>query len=276
MDDSYRAERLGLWPTRKGDSLTDPLAEPDRIAFAGDWHGDTNWACQTVWQAHKRGADVLVHLGDTGYQFRPLFLTRLDAALAKAKMPMMFVDGNHDDHQWLAGQRIGRNGLRRLTDRIWHIPRGFRWQWGGLTFCGLGGAHSVDATYRRRGGLMWQPQERITDEQAALVKAGGLCDVLISHDCPAGVAIPGLHSEDFPPLEILRAEEHRELMRTIVDVIRPRAIWHGHYHVRYEQAVDFGWGRIDVRGLAENRLSVDDNLHVIGLDELSASLEVRR
>lgn len=254
---------------------TNPLTQPDRIAIAGDWHGDIAWACQAIWNAQERGANVIMHLGDFGYEFRPHFLTRLDQALSIAGIPLMFIDGNHDDHQWLARQRVGRNGLRQITDWMWHVPRGFRWKWGGLKFCGLGGAHSVDGIWRRQGGLMWQPEERITETQATLVKGGGWCDVLLAHDCPAGVDIPGLHPDDFPQIEILRAEEHRQLLREIVGWIRPRAIWHGHYHVRHEQFVNLGYGRVKVTGLAENGTSLPENLQVIDLADLAAGLGAR-
>jgi Calcineurin-like phosphoesterase superfamily domain len=251
---------------------TNPLTTPQRLAIAGDWHGDTNWACQAAWHAHSRGADVLIHLGDFGYEFRPHFLTRLTETLTAAGLPLLFVDGNHDDHLWLARRKVGRNGLRQLTDWVWHIPRGFRWRWGDLKFCGLGGAHSVDAGWRRRGGLMWQPQERITETQATIVKGGGRCDVLFSHDCPAGVDIPGLHPGDFPAAELLRAAEHRQLLREIVDVVQPRVIWHGHYHQRYEQKVNFGFGPVKVCGLAENGSAIAGNLTIVDLTDLATDL----
>lgn len=252
-----------------------PLTTPRRLAIAGDWHGDTAWACKAVWAAQERGANVIAHLGDFGYQFHPGFLLRLHEALSVAGIPLMFIDGNHDDHQWLAQLPVGRNRLRKLTDWIWHIPRGFRWRWGTLRFCGLGGAHSVDGIWRRQGGLMWQKEERITEEQATMVKGGGWCDVLFAHDCPAGVPIPHLHPEDFPQIEILRAEEHRQLLREVVDAVRPRAIWHGHYHIRYEQPINFGYGPVKVTGLADNGSSIGDNLQIVDLEDLAAGLAAR-
>lgn len=249
-----------------------PLTQPDRIAIAGDWHGDIAWACQAIWHAHEHGADTLIHLGDFGYQFKPHFLIRLNEILATCGMSLLFVDGNHDDHEWLATLRVHRTGLRPLGDWIWHVPRGFRWKWHGLRFVGVGGAHSVDGMWRRQGGLMWQPAERITDEQAAEVMRGGVADVMFSHDCPSGVDIPGLNPRDFPHFEILRAQEHRLLLRQIVDVVKPQAIWHGHYHVPYQQQPNFGWGPIAVSGLAENGSSIAGNLHLVDLPDLAVAL----
>jgi len=246
----------------------DLLAQPRRIAFAGDWHADESWAVDAVYAAANKAADVIVHLGDFGYQFRPKFLTTLNAALADTETPLLFIDGNHDNHRWLNRLPIETNGLRLIGDWIWHIPRGFRWMWGELRFLGLGGAHSVDGTYRRQAGLMWQPEERITDIQAQSTINGGPADVLIAHDCPAGVQVPGLTPHRFPQFEVLRGDEHRTLLRKVVDRVRPQIIWHGHYHVRYDATVDFGYGPVQVHGLNSNDTRMRDNLQVVELADL--------
>ncbi len=252
--------------------LTDPLTEPGRVAFAGDWHGDIAWACQMIWLAAEQEAKAILHTGDFGYRFTAHFLTRLHEALMFVGIPLLFVDGNHDDHQWLARQKLSVNGLRPLGDWMWHIPRGLRWTWSGLRFLGLGGAHSVDATFRQRGGLMWQPQERITAKQAQLVREGGPADVMLSHDCPTGVNIPGLHPEDFPAFEIQRGEQHRKLLWKVTDVVRPKAIVHGHYHSAYRVHADIGYGPVEVVGLAENGTSFAKNMHIVDLPRWAAVL----
>ncbi len=251
-------------------AFTNPLVKPPScIAVAGDWHGDLRWAIQGVKWAADRGAKVIVHCGDFGYLFRPHFLVRLNEALMVLGIHLMFVEGNHEDHVWLNRQPIGRPGLRQLTDFIWHLPRGFRWRWAGIQFLALGGAHSVDAGWRRKGGQLWQPEERITAEQAALVRAGGPVDVLVSHDCPAGVDIPDLHPEDFEPIELRHAADHRELLRTVADAVQPRHIWHGHYHVRYNAIAQLGYGPVQVLGLAENGSSLEANMQLIDLADLA-------
>jgi Icc-related predicted phosphoesterase len=92
--------------------------------------------------------------------------------------------------------------------------------------------------------------------------------VMVSHDCPTGVAIPGLSPEMFQAREIESAEKHRETVRGIVDEIQPLWIVHGHYHVAYTQFVDFGYGRVLVAGLDCDGEPVADNLRVFDLDQL--------
>jgi predicted phosphodiesterase len=260
--------------------VVDPLAEPDRIGVCGDWHGDGVWGALVIGYATARGASAIVHLGDFGEHFHPRYLRTLDRALAVGEVPLLFVDGNHEDHRWLARQPLDERGLRRISDWVWHLPRGFRWQWAGLRFLALGGAHSVDGIWRRKEGELWQREERITDEQAAAVAAAGPADVLVAHDCPTGVPIPGIDVRGpddppvkFPMIELLRAAEHRQILRGVVDQVQPRAIWHGHYHVAYESYADLGYGPVCVAGLNCNRSSLPENVCVVDLDVFARQLK---
>lgn len=246
----------------------DPLAEPSRIAFAGDWHENASWAESAIAHAKDQGADVIVHLGDFGYHFSRPFLRRVSTALAHAQIPLLFVDGNHEHHRRLLAYPIGSDGLREITGGVWHLPRGFRWTWADVRFLALGGAYSVDRPWRRPG-LEWWPEEAITEDQAAHATAGGPADVLIAHDCPHGVDIPGLQPDLFPPLEILRAEEHRQVLRRVVDVVQPRMIWHGHYHQDYEQTAEFGYGPVHVAGLDCDGTTLSSNVRVVDLADLA-------
>lgn len=222
-----------------------------------------------VERAGLQKAGVIVHTGDLGYDFKPEFLIALTVTLAKWGIVLLFVDGNHEHHQWLNRQPLDPStGLRQLTSHIWHIPRGLRWTWGGVTFLGLGGAHSVDGPQRRRDGDLWFPEETISPAQAAAAMEDGPADVLICHDWPAGVPVPGLNPGDFPFIETMRAEEHREQLRNIVTTVQPRWIWHGHLHHRHETLHDFGYGPVVVNGLGCNTGKLRDNLQFIDLDHL--------
>jgi predicted phosphodiesterase len=252
-----------------------PLATPRRIAFAGDWHENADWAEQAIAYAKHHDADVIVHLGDFGYNFGRSFLRRVSTELAHARIPLLFVDGNHENFDRLHRYPISVSGLRQVTGGVYHLPRGFRWQWAGVRFLALGGAHSVDRPYRVPG-VSWWKDETLTDEQVAEAIAGGPADILVSHDCPTGVDIPGLRPDLFPPLEILRAEEHRAVLRRVVDAVRPQWIWHGHYHQNYGRFVDFGYGPMTVVGLDCDGSSVEANVQVVELANLAALVDASR
>ncbi len=227
-------------------TLQDPLSTPARITFAGDWHMNTAWAVAAIHRAADEGSDVIVHLGDFGYSFYPRFLRPVSRALEDIGMHLLFIDGNHEDHRWILRQPQRPDGLRLIhLPNIWHLPRGFRWTWDGVQFLAMGGASSVDIRIRRQHGMLWQPEEAITPAQAQLAIEGGPADVMVTHDCPSGVQIPFVDDPGrvapFPADDLARSRQHRKLLRTVVDAVKPASLWHGHYHISHVQDVNLGW-----------------------------------
>lgn len=233
-----------------------------KIAYAGDWHANREWAVRAIEYAREQGAEIIVHLGDYGYNFTPGFRNDVELALSQAHMDLWFVDGNHENFTRLYSQPKMANGRRRISEHVYHLPRGHRWEWNGVKFLAVGGAYSVDRRWRQHG-VSWWSEEVVTDQEVELACKGGPVDVLISHDVPSGFEIPGLSSGVWPPLEILRAEEHRTQLRKIVDSVKPREVWHGHYHVRYDKEVDFGYGKVEVHGLDMDATSLEDNVIIL-------------
>jgi hypothetical protein len=143
----------------------------------------------------------------------------------------------------------GPDGRSPVTDRISHLPRGCRWQWHGRRWLALGGAVSLDRA-ERTAGRDWFGEEEISPAQAAAVVAGGRADVLVSHDCPAGIehaftAVPPAWSR----ADVARSERHRERLAGVAAAVRPAVLLHGHLHEYYQRTVDLGWGPVAVTGL---------------------------
>lgn len=255
--------------------MTNPLAEPARIAFAGAWHMNGRYAATAIEHVAGR-VDVIIHLGDFGYTFDAPFMKTVERSLAEHGLPLLFVDGNHECFPTLLRYPIRSNGLRQLTDHIWHLPRGFRWTWAGVRFLACSGAYSVDRPYRIPGASWWR-DETISAVDVAKVMAGGPADVLISHDCPVGVVIPGIDDRStpppFPPLEIMRANEHRQLLRSAIEAVRPRLIWHGHYHRAYQTVADLGYGPVTAVGLNCDGFDLDENIKVVDLVDIATVVE---
>jgi Calcineurin-like phosphoesterase len=229
---------------------------PERIGVAGDWHGNTEWATRAVSkigaQLPADGLRLIVHLGDFGIWPGPggqRYLSRLDAELAAAGAELWFVDGNHEDFTQLAALRPGADGRAQVTERIWYLPRGHRWRWHGRDWLALGGAVSLDRAGRTEGADWW-PEEEITRRQAASVIEAGPADVMVTHECPAGVehAFPPLPS-GWAPADLRRSDAHRGLLREVVLAVRPSWLMHGHLHLSYQRQTDLGAGPIEVTGL---------------------------
>jgi hypothetical protein len=134
-------------------------------------------------------------------------------------------------------------------ERIWHLPRGCRWRWHDREWLALGGAVSLDLA-RRTPGQDWWPEEEITWRQAGAVISAGPADVMVTHECPAGV------EHTFPPppswwaaADLRRSDAHRALVREVVLAVRPHWLMHGHLHIGYQRRVDFGSGPVEVTGL---------------------------
>lgn len=255
--------------------MTGRIEFPDdlrHVAFAGDWHADERFAEHQIARLPDE-VEVVLHTGDFGYRFSPYYLNAVDRAATRAGVIVAFVDGNHEDFSVLhSAWPVDDDGVRRLRPRVWHLPRGMRWEWSGLRFLALGGAHSVDRQHRV-AGIEWWPQETITIEDALRACEGGPAEVMLTHDAPAGHHIPGLlPAGTFPSEEIAASDRHREVLRRVVDVVRPRAVWHGHYHSRYTAETDSG---CVITGLgAEGRSSeaFEANVDVVDLAELATEI----
>jgi len=81
----------------------------------------------------------------------------------------------------------------------------------------------------RRHGHDWWPDEEITGEQEAAIIGGGHADVMVCHDCPAGVphAFPPPPPE-WSPADLARNDAHRARLQRIADAVRPDHLKHGH------------------------------------------------
>lgn len=242
---------------------------PSRVALAGDWHANTDYGVEAIVHAGRRHADVIIHLGDFGYNFTDTYLDALEAALAAQDLVLGFVEGNHENFDWLLTQPVDADGLRHLRERIVHLPRGLRWQWGTTRCLAVGGAYSIDE-FLRVEHTSWWPQERITEADVRSIVARGPADVMFCHDCPAGVAVPGMDRDryGFPECALRASEDNRRRLREIVDRVRPRRLWHGHFHRRYQallHGVDY---RTVVDGLGRDKSPLDNNMIVTDLRHL--------
>lgn len=254
-----------------------PLGLPDVIGIAGDWHMNLPWAVKAIEYMAKNQVDTVLHTGDLWYDFKPDFMAGVEAALAKHKMNMLAVDGNHEDHEFLYSYPVQRaTGLRKVTPHVYHIPRGKRWKWDGVRFMGLGGAHSVDRGYRIQQGYLWSYQELISEKDVRRALRGGQVDVLLSHDCPASVPIPNLSktSSLFPAEEIKQSEAHRQYLEdAVVRNVKPYMIFHGHYHRKYKVGGNFfDYGPVSVMGLDCDGTTMQDNIKIVKMQDLKRAL----
>jgi len=261
-----------------------------KIGVIGDTHANLQFLRWALKSLKEQGCTQAVIDGDFGFVWKrpsgyPVSLTAteipkgewaakvyrslnpIEQAARYYGIDVAILLGNHDNYDaWeLAGfptrfpVPIPVEGSKRLT----YLPRGARWEWGGLRFLSMGGAVSIDK-HHRTDGIDWWPQELITD---ADVEACGTdpVDVLLSHDSPPNPQLQRFLDEwnDFGITYKMDAlsQNSRWFMGQIADAVTPKLVVHGHYHHRYTWAED---DRVVV-GLNRDG-SGDDALYVIDSD----------
>jgi len=215
----------------------DNLVEPGavmRAAICGDWHGNQFFAARAIRYAKEHHADVILHVGDFAYRFAPKFMAHVQRTLEDTGLTLGFVPGNHDDYTYLDCKQAeyGATAIP-LRPNIFYLPRNYRWEWNSVPFLAMGGAVSVDKKWRQPGREWW-PRETIDQDEARQAIDEGPVGVMICHDVPDGVRIPCIEGNPFGfPADVLaEADQHRRLLRQIVDGVKPMYLFAGHYHCR--------------------------------------------
>ena len=231
--------------------------------MAGDWHGNRDWAEACFEAAARHGCDAVVQLGDFGLWpgREDAWLDHVDGLAAAAGAPLVWIDGNHENHDALDRWRQGADssGLVRMRDSVQWATRGARWDWEGVRFGALGGAVSMDRFLRRRG-VNWWAGEVVT--QADVDRLGDApLDVLLTHAAPT--TFPGPYRPLPLPKPILDdAREVRSLLDQAVARTGPALVLHGHYHARITAVMEHR----TVEGLAHDKSSPAEALALLDLD----------
>lgn len=221
----------------------------ERIGLLGDTHSSVVAAVDAIERFHSQGITRILHVGDFG--FWPgvpgaKFLASVNTHLSRREMTMYVTPGNHEDYTFLRALSVEEDGWQRARQNIFVAPRGHRWEWEGISFVSLGGAPSVDRSWRlgaqrKHGHPVWWAEEDITREDMEKTMLGGYADVMVAHDAPFGV--PGVergiagNPHNFLEMDLRYAYEGRKKMQEVVDVVRPKLFFHGHYHFKVEDEI---------------------------------------
>jgi hypothetical protein len=212
-----------------------------RILVAGDTHGNFPHLQYLIREAKKADCDTIVQVGDFGFTWpgKKVFDAVLQPYLAKHGITLYWVDGNHDNYTDLQHRGIWESDKPEpMSNNVTYLPRACRWEWDGVSFMSLGGGISIDKD-RRVTGLSWWREESLSYGQIQRAIDGGPVDVMLTHDCPAGVR----PLEKFLQTETARfgvpyktefaSTMHRKALGEATAVAQPRLLVHGHYHHRY-------------------------------------------
>ena len=214
------------------------------ILLLGDIHGDYRILNDAIQKAELVGASALIQVGDF-CMFRG-GQTEFGAKLAnnepefqrvleKAKVPVYFIDGNHDDcDRWLCYTEVTQVFENAP---FYYVPRGTVMELDGRTVAFMGGASSINKQWSLRDGNHWTPLEDIRQEDidTLLRKAEGKqIDMFITHIPPHSVIQE--HFDDSVKIMFEVGLDWHDQNQTIVEELWHKLgtphIFSGHMHRR--------------------------------------------
>ncbi|MDD3147495.1 MAG: metallophosphoesterase [Candidatus Riflebacteria bacterium] len=185
------------------------------ILIIGDVHGQfqvLNEQIQFAESFCECTIDAVIVLGDMGIYEHSL--SRYFVTVSQCfKRPVYFLDGNHEEFSRFESL------VESYKDFMTHLPRGQVTRICDINFLSLGGACYMDA-------LNSPPGSEIRDQDIDLCLANRPEDVdlIISHDCPSGIGVPGTPGFEFYGKPgFARSQE-------LVARFKPRKWFFGHHH----------------------------------------------
>lgn len=248
-----------------------------RIAIVGDWHIDQSWALETLAAINAAGITEVQHVGDFGFDTTPTayeYLTALNASCRKNGMTINVTEGNHENFPFMRDEFTIPTDDGFLTssrwDRISTVPRGLRWVREGVEFVSLGGANSINR-YSLTPNVDWWADEQISLGDLYRTVEGGRADVMLTHDCPQSLS-GRIGSDDGWSIEALNyARGSSEIVEQAVTAVKPRILFHGHYHKFHDTDVRLhdGQGMYDQKVVGLGMNGQAGNVAVLNLANLT-------
>ena len=156
------------------------------ILLLGDIHGDYKTLERAIDLAHKSDAKAIIQVGDFGLfsGYGMANESHFRKVLTTSKVPVYFIDGNHDDcDRWLEYTEV----TEVLTgSNLFYVPRGTVMELDGRTVAFMGGAASIDKAWRLQDGAHWTEKENISPQEVLNLynnANGKKIDLFITH-CP--------------------------------------------------------------------------------------------
>lgn len=217
-----------------------------KILLAGDTHGSIVNVQTLFKKASDEGCKIILVLGDFGH-FPHLsdgraFLKAIRQLSRQYKIVLHWIKGNHDNHEALSSFT---RETEIIQGCIYH-PNMVPWTWGKYTFVAVGGAYSIDKN-QRTPGVDWWPEEEISNADVYACDSIR-ADIIVSHDCPLSVDLSYYLNYKTDP----NTHRNRQKLQAIVEVVKPKYLFHGHYHVRTSLKGETSKGKFDCIGLAAN------------------------
>lgn len=172
------------------------------IYITGDTHGKYENFMNRLQQYKLSKDDIVIVCGDFGFVWdipqSRYFLAKLSAEL----FTIAFVDGNHEDFDFLYTYPVvDWNGgkVHKIANNIYHLMRGQRFIIEGKSFFTMGGAYSIDKAWRVEGESWWEQELPNNDEYKVAEETLKSCDYQVDYVITHTVPKSAIHSLGFIP-----------------------------------------------------------------------------
>ena len=192
--------------------------------------------------------DYLIILGDFGFPFLISDVEEYERSggtagkysrymqwFSKQPYTVLFVDGNHENHDWWSRQEVtemygGRVQVHPHAPNVVHLMRGEIYTIEGKKFFAFGGAYSIDKQWRIEGTSWWREEEASLDEIKNaldnLEREGNRVDHILTHTMPMGL-IDGMVQNGMRAFPCRTAE----FLDTVLERVEYGSWYCGHFHV---------------------------------------------
>lgn len=159
------------------------------LYITGDTHGDVDYLkLISLKNKHLSYDDFLIICGDAGICWSPQTLRYHLKLYNDIGCTIIYIDGNHENFEMLSHfQLIEYLGaiMHQIDQHIFHVLRGEIMTINNKSFLCIGGAVSIDKSYRTPY-ISWWPEENITSHDidnaiANLAKVNNKVDYVITH-----------------------------------------------------------------------------------------------
>ena len=221
------------------------ISLPDqRVAVIGDIHGNFRWLDIITRAVQMLAPEVttVLQLGD--WAMDP---DTTDEVLDGTNIERIYVTlGNHEPWNQVTPLLEKHPGAAvRVSKITWLLPRPARLTVGGREVLSLGGAVSVDRTWRQEGVSYWKDEE-ITSEHVKAAIAGGPADLMLTHEPPARTPVRAVQEilrtnpMGFPDDAIRDSANSRARVAKVWNIVYPELLIHGHMHAPGGGQTEYG------------------------------------
>ena len=243
-----------------------------KILLVGDIHGNRWDLKRAMNHAADIDAERVFFLGDFGWVFDYEFMRAAEQASNQTGLYVDFLDGNHDDFDFILSHEVAEDGYRYLSDCVRHIPRGTVLDLDGKNVMVMGGATSIDRIWRTPH-YSWWPQEVIGHHD--MVRAGanlarvGKVDAIFAHDGPVLPDQSNKNTDEIlamqPDLayDMALSDHNRAKLAALMNVAQPKYWYHGHHHTRFTTELDTWYGTCTVECLDRDGTKISDAMAVV-------------